>query len=601
MTYKNIRPYGRPIKDYPGLQPQDIPMQKFAEGRLNQGMNTIIDPADIPTGSLRLALNAITRYDKEQRRPGNVQFAVDGTIVPTPIAPLIGNPPSPISTSILALRTFALQDTSTFTLLFTAAYVYQLIGGVWTPMKFNNIPLANPPPPTAVFPFVPLLGADTDRFSTALIFNTFVFANNGVNPVSSIDLVNNRYAVLAAPQIVKTSTNFRYITGFDNRLVGAAIAGENEVYIGWGGNGPVDTVSQPGLSLGWTQFDDSIDISAGNSPLEDSPSDLSDPITGLFGFTNVMLVLREKSIWMATKQPIATDPFSFFCFVPNVGCNCPRSAQIIDDGIAFLDQRKNTVYYFVPGASIQPIGRPIENSIFQGLNDLNDIFSSYDPTSGDYTICIPQAGSSTVRTYTYNFKSQAWTTSEYNNITCAEDLNLNSGQLEIGELVGQIGDLQGTIGELTRVTDAFYTRAYGKGDGTVVVDDPLANADDMTTNSSNDGNSFTTTFVSKDFKNDVIDSYFAKISIEFIETLGGSGTLYYNKHTGADDLTSPNWKVAKKFTTTTLNEPDLITWVNQIKSRRLAWRLDITAGSFAILGYEIHWYPSGLQKPAGLG
>lgn len=600
MTYKNNKTYVRPIRNFPGLQPQDVPMQKFAEGRLNQGMVTIADPADIPTGALRLALNAITRYDRHLRRPGNVQFTIDGDIVPIPTPPMVGNPPMPVSNKVMAVRTFALEDTSAFTIRFTPPFVYVLNLNVWTPFLFNDVPLF-PITPGHIYPATPLLGGDKDRFSTALIFNTFVFANNGANPISGLDLVNNLYYKLAAPQLVPTSTNFRYITGFDNRLVGAAIANENEVYIGWGGNGPIDKTSQPGLTLGWTQFDDSIDFSAGNSPLEDSPSDLSDPITGLFGFTNVLLTLREKSIWMATKQPSPTDPFNFFTFVPNIGCNCPHSAQIVDDGIMFLDQRKNTVYYFIPGQTIQPMGRPIENSIFAGLDDLNDIFSSYDPTNGDYTICVPQVSSSTVRTYTYNVKAQAWTTSEYNNISCCEDLNLNSSGLRIGELVGEIGDLTGTIGELTRSTDAFYTRAYGKGDGSIVVDDPIANNDDMTTNSSGDGNPFTTTFILKDFKIDVVDAYFAGVDIEYTESLGGNGTLYYNKKTGADDISSPNWKKAKDFTTSIITDPDLIIWRVQKKSRRISWRIDITAGAFAILGYEVHYYPSGMQKPQGTG
>lgn len=576
MTYKNIRTYVKPIKDFPGAQQeQSPPMQLFAESRLNQGLVTIIDPADIPTGAVQEALNYICRYDKLIVRSGSVQFALNGEVISVPDI----NP-------VLAIRTFETQDTTAYTLRFTNQSVFVLGNQVW-------LPITGPA----------LSGQVTDRFSTALIFNTMVFTNNGANPLMAINLISNTYGPIAAPQQVATSTNFRYITGFDNRIVGAAIPGSNEVYIGWSGNGPTDNVSIPGSILGYTQFDAAVDQTAGNSPLEDSPSDLSDPIKGLFGFTNVMLVLREKSLWMCTKQPIPTDPFNFFTYLPNIGCNCPYSAQIIDDGVAWLDQRKGTVYYFEPGSGIQPIGRPIENIVFNGLDSLTDIFSAYDPDSGDYSIFVPQAGSSMVKGYTYNFKSQCWTRSEYDNMTCAENVNIQSGELEIIELVGTIINLQGQIKDLVRATSNFYTRAYGNDDGTIVVEDPLAQNDRMTTNSSGDGTPFTATLISKDFKMNVVDATFAKILIEYTDTLGSTGALYYNKKSGADNLQSPNWKLAKTFSTDILApDTDLITWNNQIRSRRMAWRLDITGGGgFAVYGYEVHYFPSGMQKPAGLG
>lgn len=596
---RSIRPYGRPIKNYPGIQQMQDPamqMQKFAESRINGGLITIVDPADIPTNALQEALNCVVRYDKTIRRPGTIKFSVNGG--QTQIA-------NPDTQRVLAIRTFQLQDTTQYTLRFTPSTVNILGNSVWQPITPAS-PTYILPGTTAILPGG-ISGQIGDRFSTALVFNKFLFVNNGVNPIMALDLVENTYAPLVINnqdgQGLGTpggvSTNFRYITGFFNRVVGAAIAGQNEVYIGWSGDGPTDNASLPGETFGYTQFDPAVDQTAGNAPLEDSPSDLSDPITGLFGFTNVMIVLREKSVWMATKQPIPTDPFNFFAFIPGIGCDCPYSAQIVDDGVAWLDQRKNTVYYFVPGQGIQPIGRPIENIIFQGLTSLTDIFSSYDPTNADYTICVPQSASRTVKTYTYNFRSQCWTRSEYDNISSLDDQDVQSGQLEIEDLVGSIEDLQGAIFQLVGSTELFSTRIYGRNDGGIMLDNVTAQQDNMTNNTTLDGEEFTTTFISKDFEIPVDDAYWAQIKLEYVETVGGSATLFYNKQTGAKSLQDSSWKVAKQFQPNALTVPDLITYTKQIKSRRLAWRLDIQAGGFAIVSYEVQYFPSGKQRPAG--
>jgi hypothetical protein len=605
MTFRRIRTFGKEIRNYPPIQPVQIPMQKFAEARVNQGMISVIDPADIPTGALVDALNAVSRYDKLQRRNGTVKFSLSSS----------GPVPNADTNRVLMVENIALSNGQNYTTRFTPSGPAVVNSANQWVLAINNTVPVTPgfPPPSPGG----LSGAQIDRFSLTTAWNgsqqLIVFANNGANPLQVLNPVFTTFFPTGLPPVnVPTfyqlsvnnniSTNYRFVTGFSNRVVGAALAGTNEIQVGWSGD------TNP------TVWDQNVDETAGFSPIQDTPADFSDNISGIFAFTNTMILLRQRSIWLVNPQPIPTDPFNFYSVIPGIGCNCPYSAQVIDDGIAFLDQRKHTVYYFVPGGGIQPIGRPIETIILNGVDSYQDVFSSYDPANNDYTICVPQASSTAVNTYTYNFRTQGWTRSEYDftatvaapssesYISSLNDTNVLPLGLTIGELSGVIANLQGTISQLTNVTLQTSYRVFGRSDGGIMVENSMANNDNMTSITSGDGDAFTTSFVSKDFMLPITDAYFAQIKLEYTESVGGSGTLYYNKQTGAMPLTDSSWTVAKSVTTnTTLNAPQLITFTQQLKARRLSWRLDINAGQFAIVGYEVHNYPSGLQRPSGSG
>ena len=604
MTYKPIRTYGKEIRNFPGIQsPEGVQIQKFAEGRVNQGLVTIVDPADIPTGALQEALNCVIRYDKVVGRNGTIQLTINGVMVP-----------SPDSNRVLATRGYKTEDGTAYTFRLTPSVFYVLAGNnTWLPLGQQGVDGA-------------LAGSSSNRFSTALVLDNFIVAN-GVNPLLRIDPIGQFSTVLfntiggtLNPNNVQT--NYRYVTGFDNRVVAAALAGTSEVTVGWSGSGPSTTgpsSSNPSqtVPLGIQQWDPAMDETAGSSPLTDSPSDLSDFITGIQGFDNVLVVLRERSVWIANKQPIPTDPFNFYCILPGIGCNCPFSVQVIDDGLAWLDQRKNTVFFFTPGLGIEPIGRPIENIVFNGLDDLNDIFSSYDPTTGDYTICVPQVASQTVLTYTYNFKMKGWTRGEYFNISSLDNAIFVAGPLTINELTGTIASLQGTIAQLVRTTQTLVSNIFGRNDGGIMIEDPAAVQDNMIDTNTINGTEpdVMRRIISKDFELPITDAYWAQIKIEYQTQYENSGSLWFNKITGQVPIsdTGPTtfWRFGKEIppvligagfnTSSSLpNQPLLFTYTNQIKSRRLAWRIDLNGPGFSVLGYEVLFYPSGMQRPAGV-
>lgn len=541
MPHIKGRPPGK--ETAPRTNPNDPSMhiEKFAEARINAGMITMIDPADIPTGALQLAKNATVRFDRTSRRAGSSLL--------TPVKP-DANP-------VLRLAYIKKQDGSPYTLRMTPVQAHILSGGGWTPVVHTPA----------------LTGSIRDRFNTADILDTFAFTNNGADPIQTIDLV----AATGVP--LGNAPRYRYLTGFYNRAVGFARKDASEVEVGW---------SADGNPLQW---DPLVDNTAGSSPILESPADLSDFIKGGFSFTNVMIILREKSVWLATKQPIPQNPFYFYAAVPGVGCDCPFSAQIVGVGaIAWIDRRTGTVYAYSPGSQPEPIGRPIEKTILNNVDDPDTVFAAYAPIPNEYTIFIPGVGSNFVQGWTYNFRGKTWAYNEYYGLTGADDSELAVAGTTIDQLGDvAIDDLQGTIDSLSPTSTIITARSYGRNDGTIMLEDENADQDAPHTDYPL-GVSFDTVLVSKVFTMPEDDIYIAKIVIEYQANRGGQFKLEYSKNGGATD---DSWKVAKTVTPQVLGQPRLLILRRCIKARRFAWRLTTQAGNFEILSFEVHVYPSG--------
>ena len=524
---------------YRAQQMADIQMQKFAEARINLGMITMVDPADIPTGAMQLVKNATVRFDRTARRSGSILLV----------------PEKPDANPVLKLAFIKKKDGTGYTIRMTPASLHVRTGIGWDPIVG-----------------VALSGVEKDRFQTVVALDEFVFANNGADEIQKVDFVTNTYAQLG------NAPNYRYITGFYNRVVGFARRGANEVEVGWSADGVI------------TQWNPAIDESAGNSPLLESPSDLSDFGTGIFAFSNVMVLLRERSVWLGTKQPIPSNPFYMSTSVPNIGCDSPYSACLIDDGIAWMDRRTGTVYAYAPGQAPEPIGRPIEKTILDNIDDPATIFSSYDPTAAEYSVCIPMVGSNYVIVWTYNRRNKAWARNEYYAITCMEDTDLATGSVTIDGLGDvPIDELVGTIDDLSPTEDIVSTRILGRDDGTIAQNDFEATSDAPHTDFPL-GCPYTTQLISKVFTIPENDIYIAKIVIEYQSNRGGEFLLEYSLNGGA---TEGSWRLAKRVIPSVLGEPRLLTYKRFIRARRFAWRLTTAAGLFETLSYEVHVYPSG--------
>lgn len=510
-----------------------LELSKWVESRINVGMITSIDPADIPDNALQDCRNARVRYDQTMRRRGHS----------------ILDPAKPTVDNVLKIATLVDNEGNSYTYRFTAARVHRRDAGAWTLLGGAM-----------------LAGTAFDRIKTVVINNQFVFANNGVGNLQLIDQVANTYAALGnAPM-------YRYITGFYDRVVGAnrTDGGSHNVEIGWSGIGNI------------TEWDNAVDISAGTSPLIESPDDFGDPITGVFGISNVLVVPREHSIFIGTKNPIAQSPFSFYNAVPKVGCNCPWSAAAFERGLIWFDQRTGTVWIYEVGGGVESLGRPIDNALVRNIDSPQKVFGSYNPIQNEYILCIPSVGTSLVKCWTYNFRTKAWSYDEIDNIHSADDFDLSGGGVAIDDLIGTIDSLTGTIDELSPALDIKPTRAYGMNTGDILIEDQ--NVDDDA------GFPYTTEFKSKLFEIPEDDVIIAQIRIEYLIESDCILNLYVQKNGGDFTLVK-----GPKIVSTT-GKTMIFKYDKQIRCRQLCWKLTVDGGQFTLKKFEIHAYVTGKSK-----
>lgn len=547
---------GRTIGQWQGgevpAQIQNMEMQKWLGARVNMGMITTIDSADIPLEALQLAKNAKVIFDKTTRRDGLILFG----------------PAAPNAFAVLKMASIKHPDGTGHTYRFTASTIHDLQAGVWN----------------VIAETVPLAGTNSDRYQIASVLEFFAFTNNGANNVQWIDsttdiaddLIDNLSADLG-------SSEFRYCTGFYNRVVLGALREENEAMIAWTGEYGSKATAKKGLE----DLDPTVNETSGFAPLVDSPSDVSDFITGVLHISSSMVVLREKSLWVGTKQPSATNPFNFYSSVPGVGCDSPFSAKVTAFGVAFLDRRSRTVYNWIPGEYPEPIGRPIEKDIINNITDPSLVFGSYDPIEDSYTVEIPAVGSNLVREWTFYFRDKAWTYNEKEGISSFDDVELLTAAVTIDDLIGAMDDLIGTYDSLSPINVAISQRIYGRTDGTLVIPDENTDFDIALTGGLD--YEYDTVLISKAFTVPEDDIYIAKIVVEYDMRIQGTLELWYSRNGKSAFV------LGDSFTPTSaqFNVPQIITFYKVIKSRRYAWQLRATNGQFEILSYEVWVYPSG--------
>lgn len=542
---------GRTIKEWSGgelsFKKPNIELQKYVSARINQGMITAIDSADIPPESLQLAKNAKVIFDKTSRRDGILTFG----------------PNAPDAETVLRMASIKHPDGSGHTYRFTPTSIYDLQSGAWN----------------EITQLTPLVGTVSDRLNIANVFDIIAFTNNGANNVQWIDSQNETSDDLIDGGYEYGSSDFRFLTSFFNRFVLAALREENEILLAWTGEFGSKNTTKHGLE----DLSPLVNETAGSSPLVDSPSDSSDFITGVFGMTAVMTILREKSVWIATKQASATNPFNAYAAVPNIGCDSSFSAKVTAYGLAWLDRRSRTVYAYTPGSQPEPIGRPIEKSIINNITDPSLVFGTYDPVEDVYSVCIPAVGSSIVQIWSYYFRAKAWTYNEIEDLSSYDDAELLTAAIAIDDLLGTMDGLVGTFDDLSPVQAGESKRIFGFTDGALGTPDPDVD-DDLSVD-------FDTDLISKCFVIPELDTYIAKIVVEYNMRIPGSLELWYAPDGGVDPNTS--FILGDTFTPTVFNKPQIITFTRVVHTRRYAFAIRASNGQFDILGYEVWVYPSG--------
>lgn len=530
-----------------GLRVPNMPMKKFIGAQLSKGLVTSFDPADIDDGALLDALNTRIRFDRTSRRYGTS----------------LATPTKPDALKIISFAYFKKRNDNEFFYRFTPTSIYLRGSSAWTQQVAGVSGV--------------LSGSDLNRFSTTVAFDRFFFAN-GVDPIQEIDTGANTFDVLNTD--VGVDTTFRFITSFFNRLVGARLSGDS-VMIGWSADAGI---TGSGLEV----WDSATNETAGRTPLVSSPTDLGDPITGIFGLTNIMLIMRENSIWVATKQPIGSDPFNFYSAFPGLGCDCPNSLRVVLNSLAWLDTNSKTVWAYSPGGVPERIGYPVEKDILKALDDKDQVFSSYSPQENEYSILIPLTKSNFTRSFTYSFRTKTWVYDEFEGVSAAADINVSEARISIDELQGTIDDLIGTIDGLAP-TSSVPNRIYGRTDGEIIIDDPQKDSDPPVSGSTVTGpganGEFVTIIESKEFEIPELDVYVGMVRIEYEPTFPGSLTLEYSKD-------RKDWVTAKTvvFESADIGKTKLLRITKNLKCRRFAWRVKATNGRFDLLEFEVHTY-----------
>lgn len=525
-----------PVRNLRMLPSEPEQLQLWAESMLDGGLFTEIDPVDIANKNLTAATNVLSRESRTYTRYGT------NLLTPT----------KPNTDKVHRFVRYREFDGTERYVRFAGNKVHLRGASSWTEITgagYNSV--ANP----------------NIQIITA---NNRFFFSAGQGQIQEIDFTVPDYDDLG------NSKPYKYYIPFYNRIVGANLndpLNPNPIEVGWSGD------------LNFGEWDPIVDLTAGFGPLIDNPADSSDFISGLQVVADVGLVIREYSIWTATRVPSATTPFYFANTVPNYGCNIPSSIVRIPNGIAYYDERLNNVFALIAGSrEPEAIGLPVRSDIRSALENKDSVRGFYNPVLNQYGLVIPNATTGITRIYLYDFGYKSWQTAEYANVVQVENAEFSSTSFTIDDLQGTIDQLQGTIDDLsitTLRTATFFTR----NDGSILIEDATSTTDA--------GGAVNYEIRSKLFKLPAIDAYVAQLHIEYKPITAGSFTIEYSKDGGETftpykTVSFGGLDVGKRLT---------VVCNKNIRARTFMWRIVATNSQFEVIEYSTFVYaPAGFTR-----
>jgi hypothetical protein len=522
------RPIGNKLGGATQVTEEDVEM--FSE-KASGGINTWFDPADLKPDQTQSATNMRIYGDIVFSREGSSDdaFAPQGAI--------------PNVNPILNVVRFARFDG-------TAIFVRFDKDEIWrrAPASWEEITGA---------------GFIVNQRQKTLAINDRFFFTSGTDEIQEINFTADTYADLG------NAPKYKYICGFFNRIIGANLfdtTSPNPTQVGWSGD------------LNFAEWSALVDISAGNVALVEGQGDFSDEITGLFGFASVMLILRERSLWTATKRPVATLPFQFTASYPNVGCDSPDSAAQTSNGIAWYDYRSNQVYTFEIGNSPVPIGTAIRKDLGGTDGIITDnltLQGSFDPKGNRYHLCIPSDSSTTTIVYVFDYDTATWVKDERYLVNGVFPIDEILGELVYDDLVGVYDDLIGVYDDLSDIDVSPSTITYGLKDGVLLQDDSSMDTDN--------GVAFTADLVSKIFELQKQNISVTKFLLKYRPKREGTFDVLFSRNGG---------KTFETYKTITISATDIgqrkiLTCYKNITTSEYVWKLSSTIGSFEVLEYRI--------------
>ena len=523
---KNIPgPTAASLRDLDSLAAKTI-----ARGPLNGGMISALDKSNLPDGALSLLTNARVRDDKVKKRDGTSKYT----------------PTKPDSLRVQLLFEFKQSRTEDYIVRITPSSAYYSDGNAWTLLTGT------------------LHGGTSNPPSAAVVLNTPVIAN-GIDRLQKITLGTTK----TIADLSGNAPRARYVTGFANRVVCASE--------GDGGDGLVTTFWSAERILG--EFDPTVETSAGFSPIIESPADFSDFITGVFGFSNVLILTRERSIWLASKLPSASNPFNFFNAIPGIGCNVPASIAMTRTGIVFFDTESENVWLYEPGRPPEAIGDKIRTDLLNNFESPFRVFGSYNPKEREYMLGIPQSGSATTRIWVYSFRAKAWAYDEIDNLTAILRRHTLTDYTSFDELTGTFDALSGTFDGLSDDPTETVSMYFGRSNGDILIEDSSVLTDD--------GVNVETIMQSKEYKSLEVELILSLLLFEYTATVSGTATLEYTTDGGS------TWTTASSHTTLITAGTHRIKFSNTVEANRLMWRIRATDTDIVILDHVVKMYVSG--------
>lgn len=507
----------------------------LTEGNFSSGMISELDATDLPPKTLRRIVNARIYLDRIYGSPG-----LSSSLVPA----------KPDSNKVLKMYGFTKNDGTSHNYRFTKSSIHKLLTSSWTALTGT------------------LTGGDLDRITAAIALDQIVFTNNGVEPIQLLNTGANSFGNLG------NAPRYKYTTVFHNRVIGLNLAGPtaNPIEVGHSGN------------LNFVEFNPATDPSAGVTPLIESPGDLSDFITGGVGFSDILAVFRQRSIWVGTKTQVARQPIYYRSDVSGIGCGLPYTITVLPNNrIIFADYIKRDVFIYTPGSRVaEPVGTLNQSLMFDSITNTDAPFGAYDAILDQYHLCIPSSTSMLVTVWIYDFKTKSWTMEEIEDLSSLDFPETAGANLKIAELTGTISQLTGKIATLGVNTDAkLPVDYYGYTNGEI-----RRETTNLDVNTVLESRVHTA-------DNDEKDIDVSKLKFDFSVRNPVTIRLYYSKDDGE------TWKLAKTKVYPSYARDTKIKFMltKLITASRFKWKIEINGRNWELLKHVIKHNVSGDSKP----
>lgn len=542
------RTQGESSRIYPQRRMADTQDEKLITSKLDKGINIALDPLDIELDYLSYGLNGRIRDGQLQKRAGFNNSSLMAT--------------KPNTNAILGFATTKRFDGSHRYIRYTASSIHIASGpSSWTAVTGGA-----------------LGGIATDRFQQIVVQNRIFFHNNGVLPLQEINVGANTYAQIG------NSKRYKWYVPIFNRLVGLHLVGPSPNPIEIGGCG----------DLNYVEWDPTVDLSAFADPVIDAQGGYGDFIYWGANLNDRLLILRERSIWLGTPQPVASRPFRWQQLIPDFGTSLTYSAQVIPGGAIWYDLRRESFYLYRLGDNLPTdIGVVLGGEIATQLPGIDSCWSSFDPFNWEYRFGFTPAGSSTAKVYIYNVLNNSWMLDEISNCSGVFNGTIPVNLNVVDSLTGTVDSLSGTIDTLSG-SGARSNNVAGLSTGELLVESVSGK---IATSPLDNGVAFTSDWRSKLFEFPSLSLYVNTIEFEYTYSGigGGSFNVEYSIDGGSTFTLLRN--VSIPLTSTTGNTRKFVRFSKNIHCRNFMWRVTTNSiTDFRLLESTINIQTGGIKK-----